>query len=73
MEPVEYIQKDKNYGILFKRLFKICGGAYITKKENGEGKKKHPKPTNQANKKSELKHNCGVTGALLCAPFRVLA
>lgn len=46
MEPVEYIQKNKNYGILFKQLFKICGGAYITKKENGEKKKKNNPKTN---------------------------
>lgn len=70
MEPVEYIQKNKNYGILFKQLFKICGGAYTTKKKMERKKKNHPKSTNQANKKPELKHNCGVTEALAVCSFQ---
>lgn len=40
-ERVEYIQKNKNYNILFKQLFLICYGVY-NKKENE--KKKKPKP-----------------------------
>lgn len=54
-ERVEYIQKNKNYNILFKQLFLICYGVY-NKKENE--KKKNPNHTQQ-------KHNCGVAEALV--------
>lgn len=62
-EHVEYIQKNKNYNILFKQLFLICYGVY-NKKEN-EKKKKKTQTTHNRNTTVEQQKPWP------CAPSRV--